>query len=419
MLMQRHAVLSLCSLAGAFTLLAVFIVGCNGGSSTVPPFGSGSTATPSPTPLPASTSATLSVGTSAASASLGPVLGGYSGSITFPPASNTATLMLTLDATQPGGTPTVQTVKRRAQTIGGAGIAPIAFMTITSNVVVTFGATPGFSFTLPAGASGLGQISYVALYDPTANPQPSWTTFEGPGTVSGNVITFTGSTANLQLKAGVTYDIALFTVTSPLPTPSPVPTATPTPAPTATPTPKPTPTPVPTRTPTPTPSPTPSTASLSYEFGLDSSGSAIGIPPVGRNAAGTSGYIVDFGYPSSNPAGFLVSLTEYALQNTPPTTFAGNVFEMTLLLSYQGTGNPPITFTTDDTNPGEFSIESSLFDLSENYTMSVRNGGGATATTTPRKPQMGYPGTYLFFPSPFSGLTVANGKTVTVFITEQ
>jgi hypothetical protein len=312
-----------------------------------------------------------------------------------------------------------ETVKRRAQTIGGAGIAPIAFMTITSNVTVTFGATPGFSFTLPAGASSLGQISYVALYDPTANPQPGWTTFEGPGTVSGNVITFTGSTASLQLEAGVTYDIALFTATSPLPTPTPAPTATPTPAPTPTPTPKPTPTPVPTRTPTPTPSPTPSTASLSYEFGLDPSGSAIGIPPVGRNAAGTSGYIVDFGYPSSNPAGFLVSLTEYALQNTPPTTFAGNVFEMTLLLSYQGTGNPSISFSQDDTTPGEFSIESSLLDLSENYTMSVRNGGGATVTTTPRKPQVGYPGTYLFFPSPFSGLTVANGKTVTVFITEQ
>ena len=82
--MQRHAAVSFCSLAGALTLLAVFAVGCNGGSSTAPPISSGSTATPSPSPvpLPASASATLSVGTSAASASLGPVLGGYSAGIT-------------------------------------------------------------------------------------------------------------------------------------------------------------------------------------------------------------------------------------------------------------------------------------------------------------------------------------------------
>jgi hypothetical protein len=80
-------------------------------------------------------------------------------------------------------------------------------------------------------------------------------------------------------------------------------------------------------------------------------------------------------------------LTEYALQDAPPTTFAGNVFEMTLSLSNQGAGNAPVTFSTDSTSAGEFSIESSLFDLSKNYTMSVRNAS-TTTTTTPRKPQM-------------------------------
>jgi len=132
MLMQRHAATSFCSLAGALTLLAVFAVGCNGGSSTAPPINSGSTATPSPSPvpLPASASATLSVGTSAASASLGPVLGGYSAASPCPP-RRTPRPDGNAQCHAARGTPVVQTVKRRAQR-SRRRIAPIAFMTITS-----------------------------------------------------------------------------------------------------------------------------------------------------------------------------------------------------------------------------------------------------------------------------------------------
>ena len=49
--MPRHALTPFCSRAGAVTILAIFAVGCNGGSSTVPVNG-GSAATPSPVPLP-------------------------------------------------------------------------------------------------------------------------------------------------------------------------------------------------------------------------------------------------------------------------------------------------------------------------------------------------------------------------------
>jgi len=46
---------------------------------------------------------------------------------------------------------------------------------------------------------------------------------------------------------------------------------------------------------------------------------------------------------------------------------------MTLSPLNQGTSNAPVTFSRDSTAQGEFTIESSLFDLSKNYTMSVRN----------------------------------------------
>jgi len=227
-------------LAGAAALLALSAAGCNGSSTTAPLLTGGATPTPSPSSLPASATATIAVGAAAAaSVSLGPVLGGYSSTITVPHASTPATLTVNLAAMQPAGTPAVQTVKRRAQTIGGTGIAPVAFVTITSNATVTFGATPTFAFTLPSGAASLGQVSYLALYDPSATPQPGWITFAGPGTVSGNTIAFSGTIGNQQLTSGVTYNIVLFTAANALPTPSPSPSASPvptaTPAPTATP----------------------------------------------------------------------------------------------------------------------------------------------------------------------------------------
>jgi hypothetical protein len=240
---MRLAITPVRPLAAAITLLAVFAAGCNGSSSIAPPIGGGATPTPtpSPAPLPAAATATIPVGGAPASASLGPVTGGYSSAITVPAGSTSAVLTLTLAATQPAGTPAVQTIKHRPQTIGSTGIATVAFVTIASSATVTFGTTPTFTFTVPGGAAILGQVSYLALYDPSATPQPGWTTFAGPGTVSGNTITFTGSGGNQQLKSGVTYDIVLFTTTSALPTPSPNPTATaaptPTPVPTATPVP--------------------------------------------------------------------------------------------------------------------------------------------------------------------------------------
>jgi len=241
---MRLAIVPFRSLAGTAALLAVSVAGCNGTSSIAPSTGGVATLTPSPSPapLPASATATVPVGGAPASLSIGPVTGGYSGVITIPAGSTSAALTVTLAATQPAGTPAVQSIKRRPQTIGGTGIASAAFVTIASSATVTFGSTPTFTFTVPGAAAILGQVSYLALYDPSASPQPGWTTFAGPGTVSGNTIAFTGSSGNQQLKSGVTYAIVLFTTTTALPTASPAPTATPTPT-------VPTPTPAPTATP--------------------------------------------------------------------------------------------------------------------------------------------------------------------------
>src|SRR5665213_3095779 len=72
---MRPSVMSLCSLAAAGALLVALAAGCSSGSSTLPRPGATATSTPSPAPLLASATASITVGTSAASASLGPVLG--------------------------------------------------------------------------------------------------------------------------------------------------------------------------------------------------------------------------------------------------------------------------------------------------------------------------------------------------------
>lgn len=387
---------------GALCVLSVALAQCT--TSTGP--GNISPRPPTSAPLPASTSTVVTVGASSVAGALGPVLGGFSSSFTVPPASGAASVTFTLSATQPGGSPVVQSIRRSPQTIGGTGTTPVVFMTLTSTVTVTLGATPAYSFTVPAGTITAGEISYLAVYDPTANPQTGWSTFAGPGTVSGNTVTFTGTAGSDQLTAGVTYDIVLFTVTSALGSPSGAPTATPvpTPSPTASPSPSPT----ATASGSPSPSPTPTLTPEAYEFGLDPSGSSIGIPAVGSVQNGTY-YGVTLGWPPSNASGVLVTAVLYALQDHTPLP-SGDDFEMTLTLS------GPATFSSSS---NQFTLQSPLLSLSAYYTMTVSAPDNTTTTTAPQMPTMGFPGTFLFFPSPFNGLNVPSGGTVTVVVAQQ
>jgi len=218
--------------------------GGGGGSSTLPP---GAAPTPSPaptaTPLPGSSTASIAVSAgSPASATFGPVTGGFSGTVTLPAASASSTLTATFlpGTSAPPGSPAIQNLRRRPANIGAQNIQAIAFITVTPSVTVSFPKTPDFTFTAPFAVAQLGAFAYVAEFDPTQSAK-GWTTIEGPAAASGNTLTFTGTLPALTLQAGNTYEFLLFSVASALPTPSPsatptaTATATPSPAPTATP----------------------------------------------------------------------------------------------------------------------------------------------------------------------------------------
>jgi hypothetical protein len=115
------------------------------------------------------------------------------------------------------------------------------------------------------------------------------------------------------------------------------------------------------------------------------------------------------GWPPSNASGVLVTAVLYALQDHTPLP-SGDDFEMTLTLS------GPATFSSSS---NQFTLQSPLLSLSAYYTMTVSAPGNTTTTTAPQMPTMGFPGTFLFFPSPFNGLNVPSGGTVTVVVAQQ
>jgi hypothetical protein len=229
------------------------------GTTPTPTPSPGPTATPptspSSTPLPSSASTSVSVGGGgSASGNLGPIAGGYSASVTMFTASTAATLNMTMSTSSPPSAISLQSMRRRPRNIGGQNISPIVYFAVTSNTTVAFGVPPSITVVLPYNASSLGPYSYVAYYDPTANPQPGWVTIEPLNFANGNLLDFEGSGRTVY-TGGVTYYFVVFTVTSALPTPTPTlsPTATPTATPTVNPSTSPAPTPAPTPTPTPIP----------------------------------------------------------------------------------------------------------------------------------------------------------------------
>lgn len=252
--MQRSTTFS----AGILLMIGavVGLTDCGGGGSSGPASAGAVqppifTPTPvpqsTPTPLPPLASSSVVVSpTNPVSTSLGPILGGYGVSVVFPQASNTSTFALSFSTSQPGGTPSVQQVRRRPQNIGAQGIGPIAFLTIQPVQGVSFGLTPAFTFSLPFSAANLGPLTYVAMYDPS-QPQIGWTTIGGPGGGSGTILSVPSSQTPITLRGGLTYAFVVFSSVSavPSPTPSPSPTPQQTASPSPTPTPSLTPTPVP------------------------------------------------------------------------------------------------------------------------------------------------------------------------------
>lgn len=257
-------------MAGAIALTAI-LTACGGGNQyqfPYPPLPSPSptgTAVATATPVPISTAAAFSASqVTALPAVTAPPVGqtpkpvavalpatsvGISGSISLPIANASSIppgtqVQTTLTNTAPTGLPvlTPQAIKRFLQqrgvhVEGESNSVVLLYLWLAFSAGVTTTSQPPITFTLPSNEITTGAYYYVALYDPT-RPDLGWQLgFEGPGTVSGSQISFTGNPSPFSFAPFDFYYFALYAQPSTVATPSPAPTQSPTPVPTPTPTP--------------------------------------------------------------------------------------------------------------------------------------------------------------------------------------
>lgn len=168
-----------------------------------------------------------------------------------------------LQNTAPAGVPTLASLLRTAHVSGtaqgGPAVSVITYLYILFNEDVLLSQAPSFTFSLPSSYVLPGASYYLALYNPNL-PSLGWQLgFEGPGTVSGSSVAFTGGSSSIYFQAWTAYYLGLYVVpagtSTPTPAPSTAPTMAPTVAPSALPTGMPTPTPTPSAAPNPTPTP--------------------------------------------------------------------------------------------------------------------------------------------------------------------
>ncbi|GAC1503026.1 MAG: hypothetical protein NVS1B14_08170 [Vulcanimicrobiaceae bacterium] len=165
---------------------------------------------PSPSPTPQS-STTFTV---AAAGSTQALPAGYNipGNATFPNATSGSGSAFTIAETgnaPPTGLPNLNPPN-----------VLLLYFSFSDPTSVTFTGFPGFSFTLPAGVNTSTQQFFIAFYDPK-NPAAGWQTgFSGPASVSGQTLTFTGSSTPFAMTGGSTYNFALYAIpTGPTPPP--------------------------------------------------------------------------------------------------------------------------------------------------------------------------------------------------------
>lgn len=191
-----------------------------------------------------------------------------------------------LQNTAPGGLPTLASLLRSPSVTrtahGSPAISVVAYLYILFNEDVVLSKAPSFTFALPSNDVIPGASYYLALYNPNV-PSLGWQLgFEGPGTVSGTSVSFTGGSSSMYFQAWTAYYLGLYAVPANAATPTPAPSAAPTQAPTVAPSALPTGLPPPTPTPSPGPTSTPIPAfklipsTISFNgTGLTSSFSAI------------------------------------------------------------------------------------------------------------------------------------------------
>ncbi len=184
----------------------------SGGGSVIP--------TPTPTAAPQTVTASATQPTTAPI----PATGGYSGTITIPTGSGTATIA---DSTStPSGTPVLSIVKgAKVRTVVASNNTPLLYFVVTAQTAVTLSGVPGFTVNVPAGITG---SVYIAALE-----NGVWTTVEGPATIASGTAAFAPGNGVVTIAAGQSAYFCLYQGgTVPTPTPSPTPTATPTATPT-------------------------------------------------------------------------------------------------------------------------------------------------------------------------------------------
>jgi hypothetical protein len=171
---------------------------------------------------PTSVTTTASVGGSASTVALPGISNGSANianslTIGLPGAlAGSGSLSATFEYTRPSGVPVPALSGRYApDALGGSNLNVIAYVGFDFTTAMTYATSPSFAFSLvnvPAGQP------YIVEY--TAS---GWQEVEGPGTVSGNTISFTGVTLTppVTFAANTPYLFALVTSGTALNTPAP------------------------------------------------------------------------------------------------------------------------------------------------------------------------------------------------------
>jgi len=169
---------------------------------------------PGPTPTPAN-STTFALQSAGGTQAIPAAATGISATVTYPSLTAGAGTNLTIAVTgftPPSGTPGLNPPN-----------SPVDYFSFTDPSTVTFSGFPAFSFTLPTGITTASKQFYIALYDPKNAAAGFQAGYSGPGTVSGQTVTFAAGSTPFTLSAGLTYNFVLYSVsTGPAPSPSPV-----------------------------------------------------------------------------------------------------------------------------------------------------------------------------------------------------
>ncbi len=224
----------------ALAASAVLVAACGGGGGGggfTPPSG-GSTPIPVVT-YPPSITQSVTLGGNPQTLTFPEIASGASGTVTVPATtSGSGNTTVTVESSLPVGAPVPQSTNVRRPKSLGATVTPLLYAVVTPSSALTFGSTPAFTYTFPAGT--LQGDVYVAFFDPS-NAAAGWNAVAGPIAASGNTISLPSQSIAppIVLAANVSYIFAIVENGTPLPTPQPstppTPVVTPTPTSTGTP----------------------------------------------------------------------------------------------------------------------------------------------------------------------------------------